>query len=345
METVRREVVAARSIWPQPSRSTGHTPLGVWFMKKVLKVLFVLVLVFVLLVVGAVFAVGYFIDDLAKKGIEEGGTRALGVPTTLDSANVGLLAGSFAMNGLRVANPTGYSADSFLTLGEGGVAVNYQSLQKPTIELPEFTLSDLAVSLQKKSGKANYQVILDNLKKVQGEPGSTEPQTPAPTEEGEQKRFVIRQLLIRNVRIDVDLVEVPAALGQMTVITVPIDKIELSNVGQTGTGVQGTGVTMEQLISIIVQAVLNAAVENGAGKLPIDFLNDLQSELASLDGLKGLSTKVVKDATKAFEDATKQAGEKLKDATEEASKKLGEGLKGIGDGLIPGGKKQDDKKK
>lgn len=314
-------------------------------MKKLLKVLMALVVVFVLLIVGAVVAVAWYVDDIAKKAIQDGGTQALGVQTTLDDADVGILSGEFEMRGLKVANPGGYTPEHFLTLGEGGVAVTYSSLQEPTVELPEFRLEGINVSLQKKGGKANYQVILDNLKKMQGTGSSDKPAEPAPGSTGEEKKFVIRQLLISDVRIDVDMVDVPLGVGEMAKVSIPIDKIELSNVGQVGTGVKGSGVTMEELISIIVQVVLNAAVENGAGKLPVEFLNDLQGQLANLEGLKGLPMKVVGDATKALEDATKDVSDKVKDATEEAGKKLEEGIKDLGNKLKLPGEKKDDKKK
>lgn len=314
-------------------------------MKKLVKVLAALLLVFVLLIVGAVVAVGYFIDDIAKKGIEQGGTHALGVPTTLDKASVGLFSGKFGIKGLKVANPDGYSAPAFLSLGDGGVAVDYNSLQQTTVTLPELRLADIGVSLEKKGGKANYQVILDNIKKMQGE-GGEKPGEPSAGQTGEEKKFVVNQLTIRNVRVDVDLVEA-GPVGQLAKISIPIESIELSNVGKTGTGVAGTGVTMQQLVSIIVQAVLAAAMENAGDKLPLDFVNDLKGQLASLEGLKDLPMKVAGDAAKKLEevgkdaaDKAKQAADEARKAAEDAAKKVGDGLKGIGDSLpIPGGKK------
>ncbi|MBX3387236.1 MAG: hypothetical protein KF768_11755 [Phycisphaeraceae bacterium] len=313
-------------------------------MKKVVKILAALILVFVLLLVGAVVAVGYFVDDIAKKGIEQGGTHALGVQTTLDKASVGLFSGKFGLKGLKVANPDGFSAPAFFSLGEGGVAVDYGSLQQPVVTLPELRLADIGVSLEKKGGKSNYEVILASIKKLQSDKPADPSPAPAPT--GDEKKFVVNQLSIRNVRVDVDLVEA-GPIGQLAKISIPIESIELSNVGQTGTGVKGTGVSMEQLLSIIVQAVLSAAMENSGGRLPADFVNDLKGQLATLDGLKDLPMKIAGDAGKALQDAGKDAADKAKQAADEArkaaedaAKKVGDGIKGIGDSLpIPGGKK------
>lgn len=320
-------------------------------MKKLVKAMLVLVVLLVVIVVGAVVGVGMYANQLAKKGIERGGTYALGVPTTVDSVSIGLLSGKFGMSGLNVANPGGggYTSSHFLSLGSGNVAVNYSTLQQPVVDLPELTLRKIDVSLEKKGGKANYQTILDNLKKLQ-DSGSSKPST------GDEKKLVIQKLLIEDIKINVDMVDA-GGLGQLAKLTIPLEKIELDNVGKTGTGVQGTGVTMEQLASIIVQAVLNAATEKAGGILPAELLNDLQSSLGQLNALKELPMKVMgdvknvvdnlgKDLGKGLGDAAdkigKDAGDAIKDAGKDAADQIG---KGIGD-LLGGGKdKEKDKKK
>lgn len=320
-------------------------------MKKLVKVMLVLVVLLVVIVVGAVVGVGMYANQLAKKGIERGGTYALGVPTTVDSVSIGLLSGKFGMSGLNVANPGGggYTSSHFLSLGTGNVAVNYSTLQQPVVDLPELTLRKIDVSLEKKGGKANYQTILDNLKKLQ-DSGSSKPST------GDEKKLIIQKLLIEDIKINVDMVDA-GGLGQLAKLTIPLEKIELDNVGKTGTGVQGTGVTMEQLASIIVQAVLNAATEKAGGILPAELLNDLQSSLGQLNALKELPMKVMgdvknvvdnlgKDLGKGLGDAAdkvrKDAADAVKDAGKDAADQIG---KGIGD-LLGGGKDKDkDKKK
>ena len=295
-------------------------------MKFILKQLKWLVLLLVIVVGGGLFAAVWAIDSLAKKGIESGATYALGVPTTLGSAKVGIMGGTFAMSGLNVGNPQGFSAPHFLSLGEGAVAVSFSSLNKPTVELPTLTLSDLRVNIERRDGDANYKVILANLDKLKS--GST-PSKPAKDE----RRFIIKELSIKNVNVKLDLLGGPAALGQLTTINVPIDEIKLQNVGKTGTGVSGTGVTMSELASIIVQAVLGAAADKGGGLIPADLLSDLQGRLAGLDGVKDMGLKVLGDTKGTIE----EAGKKLVDDEKEKGIKtiedtLDKGFKG----LIPG---------
>lgn len=318
-------------------------------MKKLIKLAFILVLLVVVVVIGGVLFVSARANQLAKRAVEEGGSYALGVPTKVDSVKLGIFSGEFGLKGLDVANPAGggaaFTSPRFLGLGSGDVKVDYSALQQPVITLPALTLSDIDVSLEKKGGKANYQVILENLKKLQDSGGSKPSSKPA----GEEQRFVIAKLLITNVNISVDMLDA-GGLSQLAKVRIPIEKIELDNVGKTGDGVKGTGVTMEELVSIVVQAVLKATTEQGGSILPGELLGDLQGSLGQLDALKGLPLAVVADPKKFVDDLGgkvkdlgKDVGDKLKDAGKDVGDKLKDGL----DGLLGGGKdkKKEDEKK
>lgn len=307
-------------------------------MKKLIKRLFALGFVLVLLVIGGVVFAVMNINSLAKAGIEKGGTYALGTNTTLQSANVGILGGTFAMNGLNVANPPGYKAPSFLSLGSGGVAVSFNSLSKPVVELPKLSLDNLNVALEKSGGKANFNVILDHIKKVADQAGGSGGS--GGSSSGGDKKFVVNELSLTNIKISVDLIGGPADL---TKVNIPIDEIKLTNVGKTGTGVGGTGVTMSQLASIIVEAVLAAAADKGGGILPADILGDLQGGLAGLGNLDNLQMSVAAKAQGTIEkigsDAVKKVTDKLGG---EAGKVVEDATKKVTD-LIPGMKKPEKK--
>ena len=65
-----------------------------------MKLLLRLVGLVVALVVLALVAAFVYLDVAAKAAIERGGTNALGVETTVDTADVKVLAGRFEMRGL-----------------------------------------------------------------------------------------------------------------------------------------------------------------------------------------------------------------------------------------------------
>lgn len=301
----------------------------------------------VVLLVAAVFVVAALAGSLAQRGIEAGATYALGVRTTLGSARVGVLSGTFGMSVLEVANPKGFPAPHFLQLGDADVAVTLASLTKDTIRVPRFSLDALDVHLEGKDGKSNYQVILDNLEKLSG---PRDPGAPAPAPKAGEKKLIIDEVTITNVNVHVDLLGLGsgARLGQVTgaqaKVDVPIREIKLHNVGKTGTGVGGTGVTVAELASIIVQAVFAAVLENAGDVLPADVLADITGQLKDLDGLVNVGLEIGGEAVDVAEQIgqqARQAGEDVKKTVEEAGKtveELGKGLEGIlGGGKNKGG--------
>lgn len=292
-------------------------------MKKLF--LFGLVGIVALVVVAVLVAVAA-IDGIARTAIEKGGTYALGAKTGVASVHVGLLSGEFSMNGLTVDNPSGgaFASPHFLTLGKGGVAVTLGTLNKPTVELPSLTLSNLDVNLEKKDGKTNYGAILDHLKQTTG--GDSKP---ASKPAADEKRFIIHDLDIQNVTVHVDLLGGPAVLSNATKLTVPIERIQLTDVGKTGTGVAGSGVTMSELSGIVVKAVLAAAAQKGGDIIPADVLSDLQGQLAAFGDLDKLKMNVTAAAKEKVEELQKKAADEGKKALDEAADKL--------KGLIPGG--------
>ena len=92
-------------------------------MKWIKRIVILLVLVVVVVAVIAVV----MIDRIAKTGVEQGGTYAMGVTTKLDGIHIGLLSGSVSLDGLSVENPEGFKADHFLKLGDGSVEVSLGS--------------------------------------------------------------------------------------------------------------------------------------------------------------------------------------------------------------------------
>jgi hypothetical protein len=297
-------------------------------MKVVLK----LVLVVVVLLLAAVVGVLFYLDAIAKGAIERGATYALGVQTTLEEADVGVISGEFSMKGLNVANPEGFESDHFLQLGEGFVAVSMGSLRQETVQLPILSLTTVNMSLEKKGGQSNYKVILANLKRL--ESGEKEAE-----ETGEQKpgkQFVIKEVVISDVNVEVDLFGVG---GDLNRARVPIDEIRLTNVGTDGADTS-------EVTDVIIKAILAAVMANAAD-LPADFVNDLGGHLQGLASLADMGIQGSFDvggqmtdfAGKTLQDASQQAGKAAEDITKGLGDEVGKTVEGIGD--LFGGKKDD----
>jgi hypothetical protein len=267
-------------------------------MKIVLRSLVVLVL----LVVAALVAAVLGIDSIARTAVEKGGTYALGVDTKLAKADIGLFAGKTELGGLTVANPPGFETTPFLGLGHAQLAVTLSSLRSDVVEVPLFSLSDVAILLQKREGKTNYGVILDNLKRFEsGQP----PPEQKPQPKGEGKRFVIRKIEIKNVSADIDLLPIG---GEATRAKVTIPSITLENVG-TAEG----GASVSEIVSKVVKALLQATLEAGGKVVGPELLADLKGKLNDL-GLEAIHVggDVQSEIEKVSPELGKKAGEVLK---------------------------------
>lgn len=282
---------------------------------KLVKKLLIGVAVLVVLLVVAGFAALYYINDLVKLGVEKGGTVALGTKTTLNSADIGVFSGKAALNGLAVANPQGFKAPEFMNLGRGAVEVSLGSLRQDVVEIPRFELDTIRVALERKDGKTNYKVILDNLAKL---PSGSSPKGGSDTP---GKKFIVKDLTINDVKVTVDLLDGALPVGALVV---PIDQIHLTDIGSAS-----NGLPMADIAGVIVRAILATASANGQGIIPADILGDLQGQLSALGDLSQLGVKL--DA---------KVGEELKKATDKAKEELQKGLDGVKDKIqdkLPGG--------
>ncbi len=305
-------------------------------MKKLIKIAAIVVLALFLIVGITVGVVLYNIDSLAKRAVEEGGSSALGVTTKVESVSLHIFSGDVGLSGLEVANPSGFSGPHFLALKKCQASVTLDSLNKDVVEVPKLSLSGIDVSLERSSAGSNYGKIIENISKLKG---------PTPQAGGPEKKFIIHELTIENISIHADILGAPGQIGQIVngaaKVNVPIERIELKDVGKTGSGVGGTGVTMKELSSIVVQAVLAAAADKGYGTIPGEILNDLKNAVTSFDGLKNLPVAVI---GRAGETVTMLGGtvEKIGEGAGKAINDVGKGVTDAIGGLLGG--KKDEKK-
>lgn len=271
-------------------------------MKKLLKVLVVMGLLVVLVVVAGFV----FIDQAAKAAVERGGTYALGVETKLGSADVGLFSGRFGLDSLSIANPEGFKQQSFLSLSKGEMELELGSLREATLVVPRLLLEGVAIDLERNDLGTNFGAILDYLERF--ESGKKPGEPPA---ESEGRKVLLKEVVIRDVSVSVDLGQSVAGF-QSTSFQVP--EIVLTDLG-TG----GEGQTISEHFSSILRGLLGAVMEHGKGMIPQELLADLQGRLAEL----GLPADILEGGVDgALEGVKEKAAEELKKLGGDAEKKL-----------------------
>ncbi|MFO0895519.1 MAG: hypothetical protein U0574_11275 [Phycisphaerales bacterium] len=286
-------------------------------VKKLVK----LVVGLVVLLVAGVVAILLSIDGLSRRAVESAGTYVLGTPTTLGSMKIGLLSPGASMSQLAVANPAGFTDASFLTLGSGALALDAPSLLSDVIRVPSIRLSAIRVSLEQKLEGSNATVLLDHMKQALGGSGGS-----SGGDSGGGRKLVVDELLIEDVQVTVRATGLPVASPP---VTVTVKQIQLKSIGNGGKDPVG----LNQLTAMVVDAVLKAAMEAGAGQMPEQLVKGV---LGGLGGLKGQlpALEVAFDAgggMKPLGDALGKAGQEMQKAVGEkvgeATKKADEAVK------------------
>jgi len=278
------------------------------------------VLAIVAVVLAVVIAVPLlYVDSIAKGALESGASETFGTKTTLGSVRLGLITGRVGVRNLRVSNPEGWQAKHFFTIGGGRFGVNIQQFLEDEVEVPELVLEDVYVSLEKSAGGSNYDTILSHMQKG-----------PPPPPDANPKRFVIRDVRIRDVEADLRF-DAPGPVDKELKVLIP--EIRLRNLGSNTEG----GMLVSQVWGTVMRAVLAAVVREGGGVAGF-ITRDLAGGLAGLGG--GVPIEVVGDVTKIGSDlaegAGRTVGEKIDQATGGALGEAGELGSAAGDAVKKG---------
>lgn len=255
-------------------------------MKRLLKIV---IAVICIALVGYVIA-SFMVNDQTRRAIETHTTEALGVQTTLERAKVGILGGTFRLDDLNIANVRNFHSPYLLRLGSGTGSVRLGSLLGDVAELPNITLSDIELHLERLENSGNYDHVIRNIREMEQEPASDK----------EDQRYVIRELVLRNVAVHVTFAP---GVGEPLSLRIPIDQLRLTNVGTEG----NRGVLIQELVGQIFTSLVTRALEVAGDELPGRIADEIGQRLGELEGLQ----KVLDGVGEQFRDLEKAIPEDL----------------------------------
>jgi len=179
---------------------------------------------------------------------------------------------------------------------------------------------------------------MDNLGRF--ESGEKEEGDEAAKKEG--KKFVIREIVIKDVKVHIDMLGIGDGLSR---VTIPIGEIRLKDVGTES----NKGVLLSEITAVLITAIFKAAVENGGGLIPDDMLGELKIGLGNLESLASMGASLTVGAAESVKDLADQgmqaADTMAKDAKEATDTMAKDATDKINKGLSDLFKKDDSEKK
>jgi hypothetical protein len=295
-----------------------------------------------------VVAVVLLIDSIARVGIEAAGRYALGTPTSVREASIGLVSGKTAVRGLEVDNPAGYSPAKFVSLGEIAVDAGLSSFTGDKIVIERVALTGLVIEIEKDgSGALNVQRFADHLKKATGA-GGEKPAQPSEAPAGDAKEAVIRELRLEKMQVNLRNI----AGGKDGLVEVKLPDLVIRDLSSKG----GVDVLASELSGVVIGSAVKGVLAANIEGLGSNVLGGLQGAVEGIGGaiggpLLGAVDKGVTEAgaalkavgegvAKGLGEAAGKALEGAGKAIEGAGKSIGEGVGNALDGVFGGGKKK-----
>ena len=212
-----------------------------------------------ILLIGVIggFIFTFTIDSIVKSGIENIGSEMTGTVVTVDGVSISMFSGSGTISGLSVANPDGFEKEYAFTADEISIELDVWSLFSDEILVHRLDMTSPTVLVEQQMPDNNLRTIMNSI----NENASEDPS---------ESTMVIELFRMTDGKADLY-----TEVGGERSAQVEISEVELTDVGG-----KETRQSVEEVIQIIAERVidnsLRAAAESGAEQIRDairDFLN------------------------------------------------------------------------
>ena len=218
-----------------------------------MKKLIVILVVFAILMVGGIY---YFLikgDELIRTQIETQGSQFLGTSVKVAKVELAITEGRLTIDGISVANPTGFSDTSAFNLGSitldlGTVTSEPYTVQTVSINAPEILYE------MNEQGQANLLALKDKL--TANLPDSES--APEANEATNNPLVIVENVTVSNIRLKLDISKLPTGddqeLGDKT-YEVNLPTFSANAIGKPN------GMPADQVGGAILDAMLSNVIE------------------------------------------------------------------------------------
>jgi uncharacterized protein involved in outer membrane biogenesis len=221
-------------------------------MKRWMKIVIGVLVVLVVLLVALALLAG----NAIKGAINTAGPKALGVPISVKSVNVGLLTGRFGLNELVIGNPEGFKTPEAIRLGKVAVKVNMASLFSKVLVIDRIYVGGPEITYEVGLGGSNIGAIQKKL--APSKPAEKQPE-PAEQPAKPGKKVQINDFLIEGGRIHFSTVGMAGHEA-----TIPLPAVHLTDIGKESDGASPQEV-IAKVFGAIGSTVSSAATGIGTG--------------------------------------------------------------------------------
>lgn len=284
-------------------------------MKKLVKILFGVVVALVLVLLGIVLTLPLTIGPAVKTAAKVGGPAALGVPVSVGDVKLRPLLGTLTISQVKIGNPEGYSKGDAFDVEKVEIGLNTRSLLSDTIVVKKIEIDAPAISYEDKNGTSNFDAMMAKAKT-----NAEEQKAKKPEERRSSKKVVIEEFTLKSGKVSYS-----SGLTLGKAVTLPLPSVTVRDIGKASGGTTFAEAVTEVLNGIL--GGLSKAVSGAAGQAG-DLLKGLGGTASGTakgakDALKdatGGAKDAADDAVKAAEDAAKGATDAAKDAAKSLKK-------------------------
>jgi uncharacterized protein involved in outer membrane biogenesis len=238
-------------------------------MKTVLAIVGIAAVIGIVIIAVVLVSLGSIIE----RGVETAGSASLGTDVALSDADLSLLGGRVSLAGLEIANPTGFTTDHLFRFGKAQVAVKPVSLMQDEIFIDHIILDSPSLVVEQSTTGTNMSVVLGNIKRKVPVKEEPEGEKPPAKEPKKQKTFRIGELRITDAQVTF-----ASFLTKGSPMTVSLPEIKMEDISNA----DGSGMRLGQVIQEVLVKMMETALTEGKGDIPIDVLNDVRGDLGAL---------------------------------------------------------------
>jgi hypothetical protein len=188
-------------------------------MKKKI-IIIAAVVALILAVAGTVTYILTNLDSIVKAAIEKYGSQATKTAVRVSSVKIKLTNGEGALRGLTIANPSGFSFPSIITLDNISVRIDVKSVAGTPVIIDNVLVSGPEVFYEmKENGTANVDVLRKNLT-ASGSSREKQPQ-----KKGKEVRLRVRRLAFEKGKVHV-------RVAKSIANTIELPRLELADIGK-----------------------------------------------------------------------------------------------------------------